>query len=188
MKSYTNIETSKYRRLPGFSEVKNNDVVVFNYPSGDTAVYDPRMPMGLMGHDYHGILIDEAKRLWTDNELGVKKQQLSARYADSIRKSPENYGKNFIETELKKYTDQMATRNLVNLYADKFIENIEDWKSKARKMIGEDKITMDKSGELIEHGGLIYRPVDKRENYIKRCVAISGDTVEIIKSTLVHQR
>ncbi len=26
----------------------------------NTAVYDPRMPDGLMGHDYYGILNDEA--------------------------------------------------------------------------------------------------------------------------------
>jgi signal peptidase I len=51
-------------------------------------------------------------------------------------------------------------------------------------MMAEDKITMDMEGMLIEHGGLIPRPVDKRENYIKRCVAIPGDTVEIIQSVL----
>ncbi|MBO5710655.1 MAG: signal peptidase I, partial [Rikenellaceae bacterium] len=28
---------------------------------------------------------------------------------------------------------------------------------------------------------VIYRPVDKRENYIKRCVAFAGDTLQIIK-------
>ena len=35
-----------------------------------------------------------------------------------------------------------------------------------------------------KHGGLIYRPVDKRENYIKRCVGIPGDTLEIIDAVL----
>ena len=59
MKSYTSLEQGEYTRLPGFGEVQRNDVVVFNYPSGDTAIYDPRMPNGLMGHDYHGILNDE---------------------------------------------------------------------------------------------------------------------------------
>ena len=29
-------------------------------------------------------------------------------------------------------------------------------------------------------GDIVARPVDKRENYIKRCIAISGDTLEII--------
>jgi signal peptidase I len=30
------------------------------------------------------------------------------------------------------------------------------------------------------YGKVIYRPVDKRENYIKRCIAIPGDTLQII--------
>jgi signal peptidase I len=29
-------------------------------------------------------------------------------------------------------------------------------------------------------GNIIYRPVDKRENYIKRCIAISGDSLKIV--------
>ena len=41
MKSYSMLETVNYTRLPGVSNVERNDVVVFNYPSGDTAVYDP---------------------------------------------------------------------------------------------------------------------------------------------------
>lgn len=28
-------------------------------------------------------------------------------------------------------------------------------------------------------GGLLVRPIDKRENYIKRCVAVAGDTLEV---------
>jgi len=36
----------------------------------------------------------------------------------------------------------------------------------------------------MEHGGLIYRPVDKRENYIKRCVGIPGDKLKIVNSVL----
>src|SRR5438034_10088713 len=31
---------------------------------------------------------------------------------------------------------------------------------------------------------VVTRPVDKRENYIKRCVAISGDTIQIIDGIL----
>ena len=37
IKSYTTIEKGSYTRLPGFGKVQRNDVVVFNYPSGDTA-------------------------------------------------------------------------------------------------------------------------------------------------------
>ena len=32
------------------------------------------------------------------------------------------------------------------------------------------------------YGDIIYRPVDKRENYIKRCVAIAGDSLKIVNS------
>ncbi len=38
--------------------------------------------------------------------------------------------------------------------------------------------------ELYRTSKVIYRPVDKRETYIKRCVAIAGDTVQIIEGDL----
>ncbi len=37
-KSYSTAIKWKYRRLPGFSEIKNDDIVVFNYPEGDTVI------------------------------------------------------------------------------------------------------------------------------------------------------
>lgn len=37
-KSYTDAVQWKYRRIPGFGSVKRNDVVVFNFPAGDTVV------------------------------------------------------------------------------------------------------------------------------------------------------
>ena len=147
-KSYSTIETLNYTRLPGLGKLKRNDVVVFNYPSGDTAVYDPRMPYGLMGHDYHGILINEARRLWREE----------ARISS-------------VEMEIEK--------------ASEFLNHLEKWKSKARHMLAVEKIAFDgREGKIINHYGLIYRPVDKRENYIKRCVAIPGDKLEIKKSIL----
>jgi signal peptidase I len=84
-----------YYRYPGMSKIKNNDVVVFNYPEGDTVstVF-----------------------------------QSNASYYSLVRQSGRN--------------------------------NV--WRDKAT------------------YGDIIYRPVDKRENYIKRCVAIPGDNLEII--------
>src|SRR3712207_8777807 len=29
-------------------------------------------------------------------------------------------------------------------------------------------------------GKVVYRPVDRRENYVKRCVGLPGDTLEIV--------
>src|ERR1700761_9122339 len=37
-KSYTESVQWKYHRLPGFGHVERNDVVVFNYPCGDTVL------------------------------------------------------------------------------------------------------------------------------------------------------
>src|SRR4030095_5939544 len=41
---------------------------------------------------------------------------------------------------------------------------------------------------LAERDDIIIRPVDKRENFIKRCVAIGGDTVKIVNGDLYVNR
>jgi signal peptidase I len=182
-KSYSQIETSEYTRLPGFSGVNRYDVVVFNYPSGDTAVYDPRMPMGLMGHDYHDII-------WKESLIAFKADEDSKRelskfveyYRDENKKRPDS---------LQISVEQMgefANDNWYKLY----FRDIDKWKNKAREYLKSGKahqvISINEYGqeeyEIIEHYGLIPRPVDKRENYIKRCVGIPGDWLEIKKSVL----
>jgi signal peptidase I len=47
-------------------------------------------------------------------------------------------------------------------------------------MYGRDKVWNDKR----TFGDIIYRPVDKRENYIKRCIAIPGDSLRIVSGTV----
>lgn len=153
IQTYTTLEKGKYTRLPGYAKIQRNDVVVFNYPSGDTAVYDPRMPDGLMGHDYYGILNNEAihqfksyYNLHTNSPLNTED---SLKFTYFI----ENYN----------YWRDIARENLSNrLFPENTIENFE--------------------GQM--HGGLIFRPVDKRENYIKRCVGIPGDKIKVINSKL----
>jgi len=44
------------------------------------------------------------------------------------------------------------------------------------KMRGRDRVWNDKRN----FGDIIYRPVDKRENYVKRCIGVSGDSLQII--------
>ena len=175
-KSYSTLETVNYTRLPGFGKVNRNDVVVFNYPSGDTAVYDPRMPNGLMGHDYHGIVNDEAFYLFkSDEETGRNFMIVQQYYADSLKKLG--------------ITDDQTINGFTNNYMLlQFFKDNSKWKNKAIQEMSEEKIThrQNETGEydIINHYGLIYRPVDKRENYIKRCVAIAGDWIEIKKSIL----
>ncbi len=183
-KSYSTLETVNYTRLPGFGKVNRNDVVVFNYPSGDTAVYDPRMPNGLMGHDYHAILIREGMRLWGEQKYAGLKNEKSNYYMDSLRKLVASQGNTLNEDAARNYCDQLAGNYISSMHSSNFIENIEFWKSKARYAIAVDKLTLDNEGEMINHYGVVSRPVDKRENYIKRCVGIPGDWLEIKKSIL----
>ena len=145
--SYLTIEKGSYFRLPGFGKIKPYDIVVFNYPSGDTAVYDPRIPNGLMGHDYHGIINNEA--IW---QFRIKNNLLgnAVNAADSLK---------FLS----------------------FINNIDYWRAIARENLknGLFPIYSAENAEGLTHGGLIYRPVDKRENYIKRCIGTPGDVIKI---------
>ena len=168
--SYLTVEKGSYFRLPGFGKVKNYDIVVFNYPSGDTAVYDPRIPDGLMGHDYHGIIIKESQFLFTQS-LPEYAAQL-----DTLRK------KNLVnETELQRNLAEIE-RYIFNKYGETYIKNQEYWKNEARKKLAQGNFP----GGPVEmtHRGLIYRPVDKRENYIKRCIGIPGDKIRIDKSVV----
>lgn len=125
-KSYVEWWKIDYTRLPGYSDIERNDVVVFNFPAGDTAVFDPSVT-GLMGHDYHALVRNKAFEFLSNSQK-----------ASVIR----NGDIDEINKELEKFKPQ----------ARQFFEN---------------------------KYGLIHRPVDKRENYIKRCVAIHGDTLEI---------
>ena len=150
--SYLTIEKGSYFRLPGFGKIKPYDIVVFNYPSGDTAVYDPRIPNGLMGHDYHGIINNEA--IW---QFRIKNNLLgnAVNAADSLK---------FLS----------------------FIDNIDYWRAIARENLknGLFPIYSAENAEGLTHGGLIYRPVDKRENYIKRCIGTPGDVIKIENATV----
>lgn len=122
-----------YHRLPGYTDVERNDIMVFNYPAGDTALLGQN-PEGseLQGHNYHQYVKDEALFL--------------AGSRSEMEKNPGIY---------------MA---------------------KARKNILE-KNTIAHLG--IKTQGWIVRPTDKKENYIKRCVGIPGDTMEIIDGELI---
>jgi signal peptidase I len=175
MKSYLGWETIRYTRLPGFRKVNRYDVVVFNYPSGDTAVYDPRMPDGLMGHDYHGLLNDEAYGLFRSDPKTDQNIQIAFNYySDSL-------------TAAKQYDQAKAEQLALDFINTRYFKEESTWKDAARKIFAIDKIAHQNTADgrvVIEHHGLIYRPVDKRENYIKRCVGIPGDWLEIKSSVL----
>jgi signal peptidase I len=156
IKSYLDWEKGTYTRLPGWAKIKRNDIVVFNFPSGDTAILDPRMPGGLMGHDFHGLVNQEALF-----EFAIK---------------------NNVSAVWERREPTLAENNLLA----QFIEQHAYWKNLARERFknGEFPVYMEESKYGQTHGGLIFRPVDKRENYIKRCVGTPGDVLEIKNSVL----
>lgn len=118
-KSYSEILHLPYTRWFA-SPVERNDVVVFNFPAGDTLTkeLDSQDP-------YYDILQNEEMRQY---------QELKSQITN--------------EAELKAVSKQRARDIVWNEYT------------------------------------IMTRPVDKRENYIKRCVAIAGDTLRIVDGIL----
>lgn len=139
VKSYVEIQKIPYTRLPGVRFVERNDVTVFNFPAGDTALNDPRMPYGLIGHTYEQILRDEAFLM-----------------------------------ALKDGKDAAFFENNMSHYLDRARQNFEDGRVESKAPYPEDLMR-----GYTEIHGILHRPVDKRENYIKRCVAVYGDEIEI---------
>ena len=115
-----------YMRLPKFTEIKRNDLVVFNFPEGDTVTQEHQSAMPYL------TLVN-----------GIGNQIL-------FQQNP-NITENYKNTQ--EYVDQ------VNALGREYL----------------------KSGKEFT---LTSRPVDKRDHYVKRCVAIPGDTLEVKKGEL----
>lgn len=126
-KSYAEWLQWDYKRVKGTGEVKLNDIVVFNFPAGDTVA--TKVPA------------EDLYRL--SYQAG---QQLS---------KPVDFSKLTVEQE----------RQVFDFYYQA-----------GRKYINEHPETY---GEIVE------RPVDRRENYVKRCVGMPGQTLEI-KDRIVY--
>lgn len=93
-KSYSDRIKMSYKRLAGFSRVKRGDIIVFNFPEGDTMVVQ------YPGQNYYSLV--------------------------------RQYGRDYILSEFN----------------------------------------------------IITHPVDKRENYVKRCIGLPGDTVQIANGNI----
>lgn len=154
VRSYVEIQKIPFSRLPGFRDLERYDVTVFNFPAGDTAIADYRMPYGLVGHTYEQVLANEAFYIakWNRKEFESKKDY----YVDLARKRirDEHRVESNIEGSIE---DRDAP------YGYRLIRGID-------------------FGGF--GSGLLPRPVDKRENYIKRCVGIPGDLIEVKEQIL----
>jgi signal peptidase I len=108
VKSYLDKPHWDYKRVKGTGHIKQNDIVVFNFPAGDT------VPVNMSNPDFYTLCYYMAEN------NGVSE----AEAGQYIRNHPETYGK------------------------------------------------------------VIYRPVDRRENYVKRCVGLPGDSLQIINNQI----
>jgi signal peptidase I len=127
-----------YRRLPGFGDVERNDIVVFNYPEGDTVTVELQSNMSY--------------------------NQLHRIYA--LYFGQENARKFIWDGIPGKFHNTPQVNGLKG-----FLQNFDMTEGRAQKIIREGF-------------DMTIRPVDKREHYIKRCVAVPGDEIFIKNSKL----
>ena len=123
--SYLRYPSLPYSRVAGLGSVERGDIVVFNYPAGDSVL--SRLEDG----DYYALCY----------EIALQLSPISLRDSSSA----------------------VAYRYRRALYAE-----------------GRDFILQHPA----QYGKLLYRPVDMRENYVKRCVGLPGDTLLIRHDTI----
>ena len=128
-KSYISWPHWDYRRVTGLGTVQQNDIVVFNYPAGDTIC----------------------------NAISYQTEYYSLCYRLGYQSYPNRPNPDDLSPELRlKYFQTIYQTG------KEVIEN-----------------------NFQEFGGISTRPTDRRENYVKRCVGLPGQTLEI-KNRIVY--
>ena len=130
IQSYITWPSWEYKRISP-KPVQLNDIVVFNYPSGDTVA------LNAQNQDYYGICYEVGREL---------------------------YQQNFGALEL----DSMKTLERRRMVTKIYSMCVDYVKQNAQQF-----------------GDVVWRPVDRRENYVKRCVGLPGQTLEI-KDRIVY--
>jgi signal peptidase I len=128
-KSYIEWPHWDYRRVKGLGKIQLNDIVVFNFPAGDTICSAPQY----QAYDYYQLCYQIGYQVYPQrpNPDSLSQEQLPI-YFNTIYQA----GKQTIEANPQEY-------------------------------------------------GLIdTRPADRRENYVKRCVGLPGQTLQIKDRTI----
>ena len=133
-KSYIEWPHWDYRRVKGLGHVKLNDIVVFNYPAGDTLCSAD----AYKDQDYYALCSYIGKSLLASQ--GMEQPALKA-------------------------MNPVAQRD--------YLESV---MAMGRKYMKDNPV---------EYGEIITRPTDRRENYVKRCVGLPGQTLQI-KNRIVY--
>ena len=129
-KSYIEWPQWDYRRVKGLGDIEANDIVVFNYPAGDTLVSNEEYQAA----DYYQMCYSFGSQL--------------------VQQRPD--------------FASMTPQEQYDWY--NFVYNT------GRNYILDNSAT---------YGRIMTRPVDRRENYVKRCVGLPGQTLQI-KDRIVY--
>ena len=121
-KSYLDCIQWDYERVRGWEDIERGDIVVFNYPAGDTATTNPNVI------DYYSDCYYIGESLYPNKPI-----------MDSLTTERQRAVYDLYYTAGRKYMEQ---------HPEQF-------------------------------GEKLWRPVDRRENYVKRCVGLPGETLEI---------
>ena len=132
-KSYLEFPHWDYRRVKGLGAVKLNDIVVFNYPAGDTICTE--LPYQT---EYYNMVYGFGQQIYAQNNGG--------------------------EINLNTLNRQQQHDYFQQVYA-----------------LGRQYI----ASNPVEFGDIDSRPTDRRENYVKRCVGLPGQTLQI-KNRIVY--
>ena len=129
-KSYIEWPHWDYRRVKGLGKVQLNDIVVFNFPAGDTICSAPQY----QAYDYYQLCYQIGYQAYPQrpNPDSLTQEQLPL-YFNTIYQA----GKQIIEANSQEY------------------------------------------------GIIDTRPTDRRENYVKRCVGLPGQTLQI-KNRIIY--
>ena len=129
-KSYIEWPHWDYRRVKGFGKIQLNDIVVFNYPAGDTICTNPRY----QAYDYYQMCYGIGRQMYPNHP------------------------------DLDSISPMQRRQVFQEIYA-----------------LGRSAI----AGNFPEYGEIGSRPTDRRENYVKRCVGLPGQTLQI-KNRVVY--
>ena len=170
--SYVTWIQNEYRRMTGWGDIKRDDMVVFNYPTGDTVV------LQIPAQDYYDIIRITQFRM-ADFDRQYSTMMNKKILVGNVSQKTNDYYMNLAYSLFNPAVNPAHTNSFVNEASAKLREN-ETNLAKENPAISDDEKYYRLARQIVrDMYDLTVRPVDKRENYIKRCVAIAGDTLEV---------
>ncbi len=136
-KSYLEHPHWDYRRVKGLGEVQQGDIVVFNYPAGDTVALNQQ------NQDYYRMCYQMGDQILSQ--------------ADAFAPAAEQP-----DMFSKQISDSLTYEQQQALYSRIYAAGAAYLRSQPEQF-----------------GEVVARPVDRRENYVKRCVGLPGQTLQI---------